>query len=201
MSKSALRRALPGLVRVLACSLLLALLFAGCLYLYHTAFPFLHDHLIDSEKKTTAWFVEQLSFSLPFIVICLFLTVAYHGLDRRDGRASREKMWITLLVTALTYGALLPYLNHVSHDLYAAAVEAGAAIPETDAGVPWTLMMKLHDWFIRLAIPMGLLAVFYGARSVRERQEPDEADEPLLTVEEYNARSAAAADGEEAVNV
>ncbi len=191
MSQSTIRRTWPGVVRVLACSLLLSALFAACLYLYHTAFPFFREHLLETDKKTTAWFVKQLSFSLPFLVMCLFLAIAYRGSDRRDGVAAREKMWIVITVTALTYCVLLPLINHQSKELYEAAVAAGAEIPETDGKVPWTLMMKLHDWFIRLPIPMALLTVFFGVRSARERREPDEPEEPLLTVDEYNARMAA----------
>ncbi len=188
MSQSTVRRVLPGILRVLVSGILLTALFAGCLYLYHTAFPFWHNHLIQANMKTTAWFVEQLSFSLPFLVICLFYTIAYRGMDRRDGVVSREKMWIAVVVTALTYGVLLPILNQVSKDLYASAVASGATIPETSVGVPWTLMMKLHDWFIRLPIPMALLIAFYGVRSAREKECPDEPGETPCTVEEYEAR-------------
>ncbi len=198
MSPSTIRRALPGIARVIACSLLLSALFAACLYLHHTAMPFLQEHLLATDKKTTAWIAEQVSYSLPFIFLCVFLTLAYRGMDRRDGKAAREKLCITILVSVLVYGALLPVVHQISQNLYTAAVEAGVAVPETDGGVPQTLMMKLHDWFIRLSIPLGLLMVFYGMRAARERHTPEEAEEAPLTVQEYNDRRAAEAAEEDA---
>ncbi len=192
MSSSAIRRTLPGVVRVLISTALLSVLFAASLYLYHTAFPFFRDHLLDSGKKSTAWFVEQLSYSLPFLLLGLYFTITYHRLDRRDGVASREKLWITVLVTLVTYGVLLPCVHHMSREMYAAAVEAGAKIPETDGGVPWTLMMKLSEWFIRLSIPLAVVMTFYGMRSARERRCPDETEDVLPTIEAYTARQQAA---------
>ncbi len=193
MSLPSVRRALPSVVRVLISTLLLSGLFAACLYLYHTAFPFLEAHLLDTGKKSTAWFVEQLSYSLPFILIGLYFTITYHAIDKRDGVASREKFWIAVLVTLCTYGVLLPYVNHVSGELYAAAVEAGAEIPETEGKVPMTLLMDLLEWFLRLSIPMGIVITFYGMRSSRERRCPDEPEEAFPTVEECNARMTPAA--------
>ncbi len=196
MSSTTIRRTLPGIVRVLISSILLSALFAACLYLYDTAFPPLHEQLLDTGKKTTAWFVEQLSFSLPFIILCLYFTIAYHGLDHRDGVASREKMWITILTTLVVYLGFLPYLNHLSGEMYAEAIASGATVPESEGGVPWTLMMRLHDWFIRLSIPMAIVITFYSMRSSRERRCPDEPEAPLMTVEEYNAMMSARAASE-----
>ena len=52
--------------------------------------------------------------------------------------------------------------------------------------------MELHDWFIRLTIPLVLLMVYHSARARRERLFPEtEEGEPLLTVDEYEARKAA----------
>ncbi len=194
MSVSSVRRALPHVVRVLISSALLSAMFVACLYLYHTAFPFLEEHLLATEKKTTAWFAEQLSYSLPFVIICLYFTIVYRPMDKRDGVASGEKLWISVLVTVFTFAVLLPYVHGMSKDMYAAALEAGAKIPETDGKVPLTLMMTLFEWFLRLTIPMGILITFYGMRSSRERRGTDDTEEPLLTVEEYNARAKAAAE-------
>ena len=173
MSVPSTRRTVWTLVRVLLCGVLLTAAVAGCLYLHHTAFPFLRERLLETEMKTSAWLLKQLSFSLPFVLICLFFAVAYRGIDRRDGMASREKQWIVLLVTALSYAVLLPYVNHLSGEMYEAAVTSGAEIPLTDMGVPLTLMLKSREWFIRLAIPLGLLILFYGVRAAREKTCPD----------------------------
>ncbi len=179
-----------SILRVLCGGLLLSVLVAGSLYVHHTAVPFLQDRLLATDKKTTAWFVEQLGFSLPFIVICFFHTIVYRK-SPRDGVAEREMMWQVILVTLFTYCIMLPYLNNLSHDMYAAAVEANAKIPETDGGIPWTLMMKLHDWFIRFSIPLALLWGFHGMRASRQRQFPcEDEDESFPTVEEYYARLA-----------
>ncbi len=173
--------------RVLVCVVLLSVMLSACLYLYHTAFPFLHDRLTETEKDFTAWVVTQLSFSLPFILICLFLAVAYRGTDRHDGLASREKQWIVILLAVFAYAILRTYVSHVSEEMYraaAAAAEAAGTKPlETDGGVPLTLMLKSREWFIRLAIPLGLLILFYGVRAAREKDAPDEVEEPVYVTD------------------
>ena len=173
MSVPFTRRTAWSLVRVLLCGILLTAAVAGCLYLHHTAFPFLRARLLETEMKTSAWIVKQLSFSLPFILICVFFAVAYRSIDRRDGVASREKQWIVLVVTVLSYAVLLPYVKHLSGEMYASAVASGAEIPMTEMDVPLTLMLKSREWFIRLAIPLGLLMLFYSVRATREKACPD----------------------------
>lgn len=173
-----IRRVLPNAVRVLACTVLLSAITAGCLYLHLTAFPFLRTHLSATGLSPVAWIVEQLSFSLSFILTCVFLAIAYKGTDRRDGVASREKQWIILLLALFTYAILLPYIKHLSGEMYAAALASGAEIPLTDAGKPWTLMLKSFEWFIRFAIPLMILVIFYGARASRERCCPDTVTTP-----------------------
>ncbi len=181
------RERILSLVRILLGGLFLSALVAGCLYLYHTAFAFYEARLLEEESKTTAWIVGEVGFSMPFIVICLFHTIAYWKHDR-DGRAEREMLWQIVIVAVLTYGVLLPVLSNLSDSMYTAAVEAGATIPETEGGVPWTLMMKLHEWFIRFTVPLAILGVFRAMRASRERRFPNQPDEePLMTVEAYNA--------------
>ena len=176
MATSYTRRTIWSLVRVVLSGILLTAAVAGCLYLHLTAFPFLRERLLETEMKTSAWLIKQLSFSLPFVLICLFFAVAYRGIDRRDGMASREKQWIVLLVALLSYAALLPYVNHLSKEMYESAVAAGIEIPTTDANIPWTLMLRCREWFVRLAIPLGILALFYGVRAAREKDCPDTLD-------------------------
>ncbi len=176
-------------VRTLFCGVLLSALVAACLYVYHTAFTFYHARLLENEMKTIAWFTEQIGLSLPLIVICLFHYLVYHAHDRHDGAARREMMWEIVIVAVLTYAVLLPYLSRVSRDMYEAAVEAGATIPETDGKVPWTLLMKLHEWFVRQPIPLCLLFLFHRVRATRELQHPETEVRPApVTVEEYYAR-------------
>ena len=197
MSVPSTRRTVWTLVRVVLCGVLLTAAVAGCLYLHHTAFPFLRERLLETEMKTSAWLLKQLSFSLPFVLICLFFAVAYRGVDRRDGMASREKQWIVLLVTALSYAVLLPYVNHLSGEMYEAALTSGAEIPLTDMGVPLTLMLKSREWFIRLAIPLGLLILFYGVRAAREKACPDTPEVASPATEEAAEEVAEAAEAAE----
>ena len=184
-----------SILRVLLCGLLMSALVALCLYLHHTAFQFYHARLLDDESKTLAWFTEQIGFSLPFIVICLFHLGVYHKCDRRDGVAQMEMTWEILIVAVLTYAVLLPYLSKISDALYINALAAGESLPKTDGGVKITLLMELHEWFIRLPIPLGILMVFHGARARREMRHPESeaVTEPLLTVAEYETRKAAQA--------
>ena len=181
--------------RILFCSVLLAALVAGCLYLHHTAFDFYQDRLLENESKTLAWLTKQLSFSLPFFVICLFQLIVYHKHDTRDGVLRREMFWEVVLVAVLIYAVLLPYLSSVSEALHINALAAGEKIPKTEGRVEITLLMELHEWFIRLTIPLGILMVYHAARARREIfcPESEAAPEPPITVAEYEARKAALA--------
>ena len=181
-----------SLLRTLLCGILMTILAAGCLYLYYTSFDFYHDRLVENGSKTLAWLTEQLSFSLPFILICLFQTAVYHGRDPRDGTARREMFWQIALVAVLVYAVMLPYLSSISEALYTNALASGVKLPKTEGKVEITLLMELHDWFIRLTIPLLLLMVYHSARGRRERMYPEaEEAEPLLTVAEYEAQKAA----------
>ena len=181
--------------RILLCGVLLTILMAGCLYLYHTAFPFYRARLLDNESKTMAWLVGQLSFILPLIVICLFQVMVYHKQDTRDGTFRREMFWEVVVVAVLTYAVLLPYLASISEALYVNALAAGETIPRNEGKVEITLLMELHEWFIRLSIPLGILMVYHGCRARREIQHPETeaVPAPPMTVAEYEARKAAKA--------
>ncbi len=180
-----------SILRILLCSIMLAALVAGCLYLYYTAFDFYHARLLENESKTSAWLTGQMGYVLPFAVICLFHSLVYGGRDPRDGTFSREKFWEVAVAAILIYAVLLPYLGSISDALHTNALAAGEKIPTTDGDVEITLLMELHEWFIRLTIPLGILLVYHGSRARRERLFPEtEISEPTLTVEEYEARKA-----------
>ena len=181
-----------SLLRTLLCGILMTILAAGCLYLYYTSFDIYHDRLVEDGSKTLAWLTEQLSFSLPFILICLLQTAVYYGRDPRDGTARREMFWQIVLVTVLVYAVMLPYMSSISEALYTNALASGVKLPKTEGKMEITLLMELHDWFIRLTIPLLLLMVYHSARGRRERMYPEaEETEALLTVAEYEAQKAA----------
>ncbi len=187
------RRYRFSILRVIICGVLLSLLVAACMYVRHTAFDFYHARLLENGSKTIAWFVEQVGYALPWILICIFHGIVYMKHDRRDGICQWEMFWEVLLVVLLTYAVLLPYMAHVSDTMYEAALEVGADIPQTDGKHDTTLIMKLHEWFIRLSIPLAILLLFHGARARREIRFPEtEADEPVMTKAEYDARRLAA---------
>lgn len=194
LSAADARRYRFSAVRVLFCGVLMSMLVAACLYLYHTAFLFSHERLLVVEMKTTAWFVREIGLALPLIVLCLFHYVVYHKHDCRDGVAQREMAWEIVVVAVLIYGVLLPYLHHVSDALYEAALAAGSDIPQTDGKVDRTLLMNFHEWFVRQPVPLGLLLVFHSMRATRERNHPEtEVREEPMTVAAYNAKLAAEA--------
>lgn len=190
---TACRRYRFSIGRVLLCGFLLTALVAACLYLSHTAFDFYRARFLEQDSKTLAWFTLQIGLALPFLVICLFHYMVYHKHDRRDGVARREMFWEVVIVAVLTYAVLLPYLSSISEALYINALAAGESIPKTDTGNEITLLMELHDWFIRLTIPLGALMVFHAARARREIRFPEKEEETPMTVAEYEARKAAAA--------
>ena len=197
------RRYRFSILRILICGVLLSVLVAACLYCKYTAIDFFHARLLEQESKTSAWIIKQVSFALPWIVICLFHSLVYTKHDRRDGIAQREMFWEVLMVTAFIYLLLLPYLKNVSEDMYAAALEMGADIPQTDGKVDKTFLMIFHEWFIRMAVPLGVLLVFHSTRARREELHPEtETEEPMMSRAEYDAmKLAEVAESEETVEV
>ncbi len=192
---SADRRYRFSILRVLICGAFLSVLVAACLYCKYTALDFFHARLLEQESKTSAWILKQVSFALPWIILCIFHGMVYAKHDRHDGTAQREMFWEVALVTVFTYLILLPYLRHVSDGMYAAALEMGADIPQTDGKVDQTFIMIFHEWFIRMAVPLGALLLFHSVRARRERLHPEtESEEPLMTRAEYDALRAKEAD-------
>ena len=182
------RRYRFSIVRILICGILLSVLVAACLYCKYTAIDFFHARLLDQESKTSAWILKQVSYALPWIVLCIFQGMVYAKHDRHDGIVQREMFWEVLLVTVFTYLILLPHLQSVSDEMYAAALEAGADIPQTDGKVDQTFIMLFHEWFIRMAVPLGALMLFHSVRARRELRHPEtEVSEPLMTCAEYDA--------------
>ena len=182
------RRYRFSILRVLLFGILRSVLVAACLYLKYSAVDFFHARLLEQESKTSAWILKQVGFALPWIFMCVFLACTYHRHDRHDSIVAREMFWEVLLVTIFTYLVLLPYLRNVSDIIYAAAVEAGAKIPQTDGKVDQTLIMLFHEWFVRMAVPLTALLIFFSGRARRERLYPEtEAAEPLMTCAEYDA--------------
>ena len=183
-----------SILRVLLFGILMSVLVTACLYLKYSAVDFFHARLLEQESKTSAWILKQVGFALPWIFMCVFLACTYRRHDRHDSIVAREMFWEVLLVTIFTYLVLLPYLRNISDILYAAAVEAGAKIPQTDGKVDQTLIMLFHEWFIRMAVPLTALMIFFSGRARRERLHPEtEAEEPLMTRAEYDALHAPAA--------
>ena len=188
------RRYRFSILRVLLCGFFMSVLVAACLYLKYTAVDFFHARLLEQESKTSAWILKQVGFALPWIFMCIFQSITYRKHDRRDGVVAREMFWEVMLVTVFTYFIMLPYLRNVSDIVYAAALEAGADIPQTDGKVDLTFIMLLHEWFIRMAVPLAALLILYSARARRERLFPEtEAAEHLMTRAEYDALRASEA--------
>ena len=188
------RRYRFSILRVLLFGILMSVLVTACLYLKYSAVDFFHARLLEQESKTSAWILKQVGFALPWIFMCVFLACTYRRHDRHDSIVAREMFWEVLLVTIFTYLVLLPYLRNVSDILYAAALEAGADIPQTDGKVDQTLIMLFHEWFVRMAVPLTALMIFFSGRARRERLHPEtEAAEPLMTCAEYEALHAPAA--------
>ena len=196
-SPAAGRRYRFSILRVLLCGFFMSVLVAACLYLKYTAVDFFHARLLEQESKTSAWILKQVGFALPWIFMCIFQSITYRKHDRRDGIVAREMFWEVMLVTVFTYFILLPYLKGISEEMYAAALEAGAKIPQTDGKVDQTFIMLFHEWFVRMAVPLTALLILYSARARRERLFPEtEAAEPLMTRAEYDALRASEAAAE-----
>ena len=180
-----------SILRVLLCGIFMSCLVAACLYLKYSAVDFFHARLLDQGSKTSAWILKQISFALPWIFMCLFHAITYRSRDRHDGVAAQEKLWEVIWVTVFVYFILLPHLRGISDAMHAAALEAGATIPQTEGKVDQTFIMLFHEWFVRMSIPLMGLMVFYSAQARRERLHPEtEADEPLMTRAEYDAMMA-----------
>ena len=198
-TRATARRYRFNILRVLICGIFMSVLVAACLYLKYSAVDFFHARLLEQESKTSAWILKQVGFALPWIFMCVFQSITYRKHDRRDGIVAREMFWEVMLVTVFTYFILLPYLKGISEEMYAAALEAGAKIPQTDGKVDQTFIMLFHEWFVRMAVPLTALLILYSARARRERLFPEtEAAEPLMTRAEYDALRASEAAAETA---
>lgn len=198
-TRATVRRYRFSILRVLLCGFFMSVLVAACLYLKYSAVDFFHARLLEQESKTSAWILKQVGFALPWIFMCVFQSITYRKHDRRDGIVAREMFWEVMLVTVFTYFILLPYLKGISEEMYAATLEAGAKIPQTDGKVDQTFIMLFHEWFVRMAVPLTALLIFYSARARRERLFPEtEAAEPLMTRAEYDALRAGEAAAETA---
>ena len=182
-----------SILRVLLFGILMSALVAACLYLKYSAVDFFHARLLEQESKTSAWILKQVGFALPWIFMCIFLACTYRSHDNHDGVAAREMFWEVLLVTIFTYFILLPHLQKYSDALYAAALEAGADIPQTAGKVDQTFIMLFHEWFVRMAVPLSAFLILFSTRARRERLHPEtEVVEPLMTCAEYDALRAPA---------
>ena len=182
-----------SILRVLLCGIFMSCLVAACLYLKYSAVDFFHARLLDQGSKTSAWILKQVSFALPWIFLCLFHAITYRSRDNHDGVAAREKFWEVALVTVFVYFILLPHLRGISDVMHAAALEAGATIPQTDGKVDQTFIMLFHEWFVRMAVPLAAFLILFSTRARRERLHPEtEVVEPLMTCAEYDALRAPA---------
>ena len=115
--------------------------------------------------------------------------------------ATAEELTATVTVTVSKSGSLVLAAETVtvtdtdgdgvltvSDALYAAALEAGADIPQTEGKVDQTFIMLFHEWFVRMSVPLVAFLIFFSTRARRERLHPEtEAEEPLMTCAEYDA--------------
>lgn len=167
-------------LRVIILSLLLFVLIALELGLYHTAIADLSDNLmteynLTDEKgwqKTAAWMVEQITMMLPFITICIFQFAVYNRYNRKDGILQLE-MGIEVIATAvLVFAVLLPVLAKVSHDRYIVEVAEGT-LKTYDKGGTVTLLRESLGWFLRFLIPVGLLSLYHFSRARAEAEDEE----------------------------
>ena len=176
-------RPTPLWVRILRTSLLgllLSAVVAGTLYLHTHTFPELLQEITDTEahpafptSATTAvtWIMDQLGYLAPFLSVLILPFIIYRKLDRHDGMAQRELACQMALVAAFTYLFLLPYVAHISDAELQAALAAGEAFPTREGGAYDTLLLRLAEWFIRLAVGLAVLLVYHTTRAQREIQD------------------------------
>ncbi len=180
-----------SIARVLCFALCMAALLAFELYCYHTVFDSFHADLVEAEKKSSAWIESQLAFMLPFITICVFQYAVYY---KRDGDMTPaaecrifqlEKTWQIVLLILLIFGVLLPWVAHTSREAHeaalAAALAGGDPVPTTAGGADSTLLMEVHEWFVRLSVPLMLLLLYHACRAGAEgREASDSAARPAV---------------------
>lgn len=175
-----------SLIRMILMGLMLFALITACLYLYHTAFREYGTYLTESEKKSTAWIVEQLSYMLPFIAVAAFQYAVYAKHDNRDGVLQRERAYEILIAAALTYLVLLPLVWKYSDAKLTLSLMAGMDVPKTEGKEYETVMILLAQWFARLSIPLCLLFVYHMARAKAEVTEAEE-DKAIAAAEAQKA--------------
>lgn len=160
-----------SVLRVIAMSLMLFLLTAACLYLHNTIQENYVSYLTTAEKKTTAFLAEQLSYMLPFLAIAVFQFAVYAKYDNRDGILQKEQAWEILILAALVYLVLLPYVKNYSDQTLTLQLAAGIEV-EKNAGREYeALFLDVFQWFVRLSIPLVFLLTYHFVRAGVEVRE------------------------------
>ncbi len=126
---------------------------------------------LQRDRKATVWFVEQFGYLAPLLATMIIPYLLYRKVDRHDGKVQRELTWITVMVMALTFLVLLPYVAKVSDAELQAALAAGEDFPKRDGGAYDTLLLNVAPWFIRLFIGLCMLLLYHSMRAHREKQE------------------------------
>lgn len=178
-----------SILRVIAMSLMLFLLTAVCLYLHNTIQETYVSYLSTAEKKTTAFLAEQLSYMLPFLAIAVFQFAVYAKHDNRDGILQKEQAWEILILTALVYLVLLPYVWNYSNQTLTLQLAAGIEV-EKNAGREYeALFLDVFQWFVRLSIPLIFLLTYHFIRAGVEVREATPAAVPSANVQTATAVS------------
>ncbi|MBE6585394.1 MAG: hypothetical protein E7645_02580 [Ruminococcaceae bacterium] len=169
--------------RILFVGVMLFVLVAGCLYLYHNAFSEYGQYLIDEEKKTSAWLVEQLSYLLPIITVAAFQYCVYAKYDHKDGLLQRERAYELLILAGLVYLVFLPLLWRYSDRQLILSLMAGLQVDKTEGKTYETLFLKVLPWLIRFSVSIMLLFVYHMARAKAEKIETKTAEAEKATLE------------------
>lgn len=171
-----------SVLRVIAMSLMLFLLTTACLYLHNTIQETYVSYLTTAEKKTTAFLAEQISYMLPFLAIAVFQFAVYAKYDNRDGILQKEQAWEILILAALVYLVLLPYVWNYSNQTLTLQLAAGIEV-EKNAGREYeALFLDVFQWFIRLSIPLIFLLTYHFIRAGVEAREAASAVAPSADV-------------------
>ncbi len=158
-------------LRFISTALLLCAVTFGLFYLHSGKVAEMIASLAAEEKyPNSIWLIEFVSTAMPVLVAVIVMNILY--CDKKSYvpvYTQREKLWVSVILAAFIFGALLAYVFYQSR---------GGEITDSETGeVIKTLWDRTYMWFFAQVLPMIILISYHSIRISTEKREILEAEE------------------------